>query len=108
LSVTSLFAGESVWQPHRLQKSKAGHLPAVPWKLERTKRRVILDEGTRQAFVLNLGREALLRGALGRILDEKRSQGLLDDGFLVRKPAVLNHLSQQTLNVISKSNSHET
>src|SRR3974377_1153424 len=59
-----LLAGESVWQPHRLQKSGAGHLPAVPWKLERTKNRVILDAGARQAFFLNLGREALLRGAL--------------------------------------------
>jgi hypothetical protein len=80
---------------------------AVPGKLERTTIRVILDEGTRQAFLLTLGCAALLRGALGRILDEKRSQGLLDDGFLVRKLAILNLFTEQPLKVVSKSNIHE-
>jgi len=84
-------------------KIGAGDLPARPWKFNRCKSRLVLDKGTWNARVQNLGQGARLQTSVGQFSNEKALQSFFDDGFFIRELAVLDPPSKKPLKIVCES-----
>jgi hypothetical protein len=100
--VHDLFTGETVRPPRLVTKEATPDLLTTgPRDVPRPEDPLIQDEGTREALrPMRLGRAVFLRSFSGRLLDEERSQGLLDEGPLGRELPALDLADQGPLKVV--------